>query len=179
MLRSLVNLNPIAELQQVADMMDRAFAEARANQNEVEGQIKGGWNLPVDIYERENSLVIKAAVPGIRPEDLNVSIENNILTISGEIEDESVSSDKIYRREYRYGAFSRSLRLPENIDTEGVSAEFDHGFVKVVLPRILPQKPQALRVPVKQIGELTSRNESSEKAPKPDKTKSEAHVSKN
>jgi HSP20 family protein len=169
MLRTLVNLNPIAELQQVADMMDRAFGDIRGSQNE-QTELSKGWNLPVDIFERNGNLVIKAAVPGIRPEDLNVTIENNVLTISGEIQDETVNEDKVYRREYRYGSFTRSLRLPENIDTQAVEAEFDHGFVKITLPRVKEEKPQALRVPVKKVGELEAKATTSKEAEKSSKS---------
>lgn len=146
MLRSLVNLNPVAELQQVADMMDRAFSEFRENVNSEQPR---GWSLPVDIFERDNNLVIKAAVPGVKPEDIDVSVENNVLTIRGESKEETQQNDVVYRREYRYGSFSRSIRLPENIDTNGIEAEFDHGFVKIILPRVEPAKPKALKVQVK------------------------------
>jgi HSP20 family protein len=117
------------------------------------GTVERNWSLPLDVYERDNTLFIRAAVPGIKPEDLNVSIEENILTITGEMNEEITEQDKVYRREYRYGKFSRSLTLPENIDTNGIEANFDNGFVKISLPKVEPVKPQALKIPVKFLGD--------------------------
>src|SRR5579864_1533591 len=123
MLRTLVNLNPIAELQQVADMMDRAFGDFRETMQTGNGWPQS-WSLPVDIFERDNKLIVRAAVPGIQPEQLDISINENVLTIKGELEQTFQQNDVIYRREYRHGEFSRSLRLPENVDVNAISADF-------------------------------------------------------
>jgi HSP20 family protein len=147
MFRTLVNLNPVSELQQFAELVDRAFGEnypaRRAEQTET------ALILPVDISERDGKVLIKAAVPGVRPEDLEVSIDNDVLTIRGETKDTFEQNEKVYRREYRYGTFSRSIRLPENVNKEAAEANFEHGFVTISLPRVEPPKPKALKVQVK------------------------------
>jgi HSP20 family protein len=148
MLRTLVNLNPIAELQQVTDMMDRAFSEFR-DSVQSGSTLTQGWSLPVDIFERENQLMIRAAVPGIQPDQLDISVDQSVLTIQGEIEEKFEQNDVIYRREYRHGAFSRAIRLPENADVNGISADFENGFVTITIPKIVPAKPQPKKIEVR------------------------------
>jgi len=148
MLRTLVNLNPVAELQQVADMMDRAFSEFRDNV-QTGSTMTQGWTLPVDIFERNHNIVVRAAVPGVKPEQLDISIDQNVLTIKGEIEEKFEENDKVYRREYRHGEFSRSVRLPENVDVNSISAEFDNGFVAITIPKIVPVKPEPKKIHVR------------------------------
>lgn len=149
-MRSIVRVNPFVEIGQVADIIDKAFGEIRANGHAEEPK---SWTLPVDVYEKDNTLVIRAALPGVKPEDVNVSIEEGVLTISAETTTEITEQDKVYRREYRHGSFSRSLSLPENIDTNGVEASFENGFVKIALPKVEPVKPQALKIPVKYVAD--------------------------
>lgn len=154
MIRSLVSLSPASELQQVADLLDRAFGEMREAPVNGEQETGQPWKLPVDIYERDNSVVVRAAVPGIKPEELEVTVEKNTLSIKGETKSEWAENDKVYRREYRYGCFARSIRLPEDIDTERVSAEFENGFVKITLPRVEPVKPKSVKIEVKTAPEI-------------------------
>jgi HSP20 family protein len=135
-------------LNQVAEMIDRAFARTHESGKAPENH---GWTLPVDVFERDNNLIVRTALPGVKPEDVNVSIEENVLTISGETKEEITDHDKVFRREYRHGKFSRSLLLPENIDTAGVEASFDNGYVRITLPKVEPVKPEALKIPVKYV----------------------------
>jgi HSP20 family protein len=100
--------------------------------------------LPVDIFEKDNNLVVRAAVPGIEPKDLDVSIEQNILTIRGETRSHFETDEKdtkVYRREVSYGAFSRSIRLPETLSFDKADAEFKNGFVTITIPK--PEQQQA------------------------------------
>ncbi len=89
-------------------------------------------------------------MPGVDPEQIDIQIENNVLTIRGELKsDYEETQAKVYRREYSYGKFSRSIRLPEDLNHEEVSAEFKHGFVTITLPRTPTPQPKVLRVPIK------------------------------
>ena len=106
-------------------------------------------SIPVDMIEDENTVTIKAAVPGISPDELEVSIENNVLTIKGEHKTEEVSETaKVFRRENVYGSFSRSIRLSPKLNQEGVSANFKNGFVTITIPKVEEEKPKSLRIPV-------------------------------
>jgi len=150
-MRSVVRVNPFAEVNQVAEMIERAFGDLRAPQNGAGSEPIRAWSLPVDVYERDNALVIRTAIPGVKPENVNVSIEENVLTIAAETQEEITEQDRVFRREFRHGKFSRSLLLPEDIDTSGIEASFDHGFVRITLPKITPVKPVALKIPVKYV----------------------------
>ncbi len=105
--------------------------------------------LPVDIVERDGILRITAAVPGLDPKDLDISIEKNVLTIRGESRSEASSeNDKIYRKEIAFGSFCRSIRLPEGLDQEAVQAQFRNGTVCVMLPRLPEEKPKVVPISV-------------------------------
>jgi len=110
--------------------------------------------LPIDVVEQEGTLKIRAAVPGIDPNELEIQIEKNVLTIRGEVKHEAENSEtKVYRREVSYGAFSRSVRLPENLDLNNVQADFKNGIVTISLPRIPEEKPKAIKINIRSIEE--------------------------
>lgn len=140
-MRTLVNVNPAAELRAMEEMFDRVFgAPARTSTA----------SLPIDITEREGKLFVRAAVPGVEPGELDIQIEKNVLTIRGETKAEAATEDeKVYRREVSYGAFARSIRLPEGLDLDAADAEFKNGMVTVTLPRLPEEKPKALKVNVR------------------------------
>ncbi len=105
--------------------------------------------IPLDVIEDEGKITIKAAVPGINPDELEITIENNVLTIKGEHKTETVSETaKVFRRENTYGSFSRSLRLSAQLNQDAISATFKNGFVTITIPRVEEEKPKALRIPV-------------------------------
>lgn len=160
MLRTLVNLNPLEEAQRLNEFFERAFGTNQENGN---FPAQASFTLPIDVYEREGNLFVKAAVPGVKPEELEITIDNSVLTIRGETKQETESSEtKVYRREYRYGTFTRSVRLPQDVDTESVEAEFENGFVTIKIPRVIPQKPEPKRVQVRQANTITAHAESLE-----------------
>ena len=106
-------------------------------------------SIPLDVVEDEGKVTIKAAVPGINPEELEVSIENNVLTIKGEHKSEELSENaKIFRRENTYGSFSRSIRLSPQLNQEAVGASFKNGFVTITIPKVEEEKPKSLRIPI-------------------------------
>ena len=143
MLRTLVNLNPANEFRTIEELFDGLFGTPSR-------PTPAATTLPIDITENEGTLFVRAAVPGIEPEALDVNIEKNILTIRGETKHESSGeNEKVYRREVSYGAFSRSVRLPDGLNLEAVDAEFKNGFVTIKLPRIPEEKPKALKINVR------------------------------
>ena len=106
-------------------------------------------SIPLDVIEDEGTVTIKAAVPGVDPEELELSIENNVLTIKGEHKTEEVSENaKVFRRENTYGAFSRSIRLSSQLNQEAVNASFKNGFVTITIPKFEEEKPKSLRIPI-------------------------------
>jgi len=105
------------------------------------------WMPAIDIERSNGDLVLRADVPGIKPEEVRIEIEDNILTVRGEHMDSSEKQKKDYlRRERRYGAFSRSMALPEGVDPKKVKAQTHDGIVEVTIP--LPKETKAERVSI-------------------------------
>jgi|SRR5579862_5844086 len=141
-MKTLVSWNPTHDLRSMDEVLDRLFGAPRTGPTSSV--------LPVDVYEQEGKFIVKATVPGIAPEELDVQIEKNVLSIKGEHKQEETSEDaKVYRREVAYGAFSRSVRLPENLNLEAVEAEFKNGVVTISIPKVEEPKPQSIKVEVK------------------------------
>ncbi len=143
MLRTLVNVDPNNEFRSIEELFDRFFGQPSR-------PVPGPTTLPVDILERDGAVLVKAAVPGVDPNELEVTVENNVLSIRGETrQDTNSENDKVYRREVSYGAFSRSIRLPDKLDLSAVTADFQHGVVTISIPRLPEAKLQSLKVPVR------------------------------
>jgi HSP20 family protein len=142
MLKTLVNVEPIHELRSMEDMFERFFGQPSR-------PVPATATLPVDVTERDGNLIVRAAVPGVDPSALEITIENNVLSIRGESKSETNSEqEKVYRREVSYGAFSRSIRLPEKLNLDAVSADFNHGMVSVSIPRLPEVKPEVRKIQV-------------------------------
>lgn len=104
-----------------------------------------------DIYENDDAWCYKISAPGINQEDVRITIENNVLTLRGETKNETINENtKVYRREMKYGSFSRSFRLPDNIIPEQAHAKVENGVILVEIPKkqIQEEKPKALEIPV-------------------------------
>jgi HSP20 family protein len=109
---------------------------------------RGSWLPPVDIFESASrEIVLKAEVPGLRREDIDLTVENSTLTIRGERKrDDGVSEDRYHRLERTYGAFQRSFTLPQTVDAERVRAEYRDGVLTVTLPMRDEVRPRQIQV---------------------------------
>jgi HSP20 family protein len=107
------------------------------------------WAPAVDIYETENELVLKADLPAVEEKDLDVRIENNMLTIRGERKfEQNVNEDNYLRVERTYGSFSRSFSLPNTVNTEAIKAEYKNGVLSIELPKRAESKPKQVKISV-------------------------------
>jgi len=107
------------------------------------------WAPSVDIYETENELVVKADLPDVNPQNLDIRVENNILTIRGERKFESkVNEDNYLRIERAYGSFSRSFALANSVKTEAIRADYQNGVLTLSLPKREEAKPKQIKVNV-------------------------------
>ena len=103
----------------------------------------------MDIFENDGNLVLKAELPGIDPKDVDVHVENNVLTLRGERKFESeVKREQYHRVERAYGTFSRSFTLPNVVDTDNIKAEFKDGVLRVTLPQREEAKPKQIQVQI-------------------------------
>ena len=132
---------PFAELGELHARLDRMFGEL--------GDVRQrAWRPAVDVVRDDGNLVIRADVPGIKPEEVKVEVEDDILTVSGQHEERKEEKDKDYlRRERRYGSFSRSMALPAGVDPKRIKATTHDGVVEVTIP--LPKEPEKKKIEVK------------------------------
>jgi len=107
------------------------------------------WAPAVDIYETEHELVVKADLPEVDPKDLDIRVENNILTIRGERKfEKKVNEDNYLRVERAYGAFSRSFSLANTVNSEAIKADYQNGVLTVTIPKREEAKPKQIKVNV-------------------------------
>jgi HSP20 family protein len=110
---------------------------------------QGAWSPAVDIYEKDGNIVLKAELPGIEAKDVDVTVENNILTLRGERQfDQEVQRENYQRVERSYGAFTRSFTLPTVVETEKIKAEFKDGVLRMTLPKKEEAKPKQISINV-------------------------------
>ena len=147
---SMVRFDPFRELATMQDRINRIFGDAYTRRFDDDVTQRGDWFPPVDIYENANQeIVLKAELPGISREDIDLRVENNTLTLRGERKREGeVKQEQYHRVELSYGSFSRSFSLPSRIDTEHVRAEFKDGVLSIVLPVKAEAKPRQIEVAV-------------------------------
>jgi len=138
---SLTHYDPLASLRVFEDAFTRMVNEPRATRP---------WSPAVDIYETENELVLKADVPDVDPKEIDVRVENQTLTVSGERKFEQDKESKGFHRiERSYGSFVRSFAVPNTFDTEKINAGFKNGVLTVTLPKKEAAKPRQVKIEVK------------------------------
>jgi len=109
-----------------------------------------GWAPAIDVFEKEDKFVVKAELPGMKEEDIDISVVGNTLTIKGERKAESeVKEDDYYYCERSYGSFSRSIDVPSNVDTQKIEANYEDGVLEVSLPKTPEVKPNKISVSAK------------------------------
>ena len=152
---AIVRFDRFGELSQLQDRINRAFdANGRApehSRNDEGLMTTGAWAPPVDIYQNaDQELVLKAELPDISPEEIELNVNNDTLTISGEKRlSNEVKEDQYHRIERRYGTFSRSFSLPSSVDATKISAEHRNGVLTIRLPAREEAKPRQIKVDVR------------------------------
>lgn len=113
-------------------------------------KVSKGFTPAIDLYQTKDNVVVETPLAGVDPEKVDISIDNDVLTIKGESEKRSEVEDKDYfRKEVRYGSFYRSVALPTHVVGEKASATYDNGMLKVVIPKAPESKPKAVKIKVK------------------------------
>jgi HSP20 family protein len=132
------------------DRMNRILRESYSSpEGSEEALTTGNFAPPVDVYEDAHNITLKIEVPGIDEKDIDVSIENNTLTVSGKRTFEKDEKEENFQRvERMYGSFTRSFTLPNTVDTEQISAHYDKGVLKVRLAKKAEAKPKQIKVNV-------------------------------
>ena len=139
------------------DRMNRIFRESFSPEPPDEALTTSNFAPPVDVYEDEHNITLKIEVPGIDEKDINVSIENNTLTVHGERRFEKDEKEENFHRvERMYGSFTRSFTLPNTVDPEQVSAHYEKGVLKIQLAKKAEAKPKLIKVNVEKTVEAKS-----------------------
>ncbi len=147
---SLVRWEPFNELVSLRDAMDRLFEESFVRPRDGWLFPFGGETLAVDMYETDNEVVVKTAIPGVKPEDIDISITGETLTIKGETKaEEKVEKANYIRQERRYGSFCRSVTLPTQVVSDKAEAVFENGVLTLTLPKAEEVKPKSIKVKAK------------------------------
>jgi HSP20 family protein len=143
----LTRWEPFREFSTLQDRMNRLFRESYNDAGREDSLTSTNFAPAVDVYEDEHKVTLKIEVPGIEEKDINVRVENNTLTVEGERKIEKEEKEENYRRvERQYGSFVRSFTLPQTVDSDNVSANYDKGVLKITLPKKAEAKPKQIKV---------------------------------
>jgi HSP20 family protein len=143
---SIVRWEPFRDMMTLREAMNRLFEESFVSPRRREW-LAPAEALALDVYETDDSLVVKTSIPGVKPEDVDINIKGNVLSISGESkEEEEVKEENYLRRERRYGSFSRTLALPEGVDADKAEADFEDGVLTLTIPKAPEAKPKTITV---------------------------------
>lgn len=142
----LAKWNPFKELIDVRDDFDRLVDRIFSRDFDL---WEGGRTPSIDVYEEGDNIVVKAEIPGVKKEDISVSLTGDTLTITGKkSEEKEVKRENYYRKEIRSGAFSRSLTLPVQVDKDKVKAKYKDGVLELVLPKAPEEKEKEVKIKV-------------------------------
>jgi HSP20 family protein len=150
---AIIRWDPFRDLVTLREKMNRLFEDAVTSRGEQKDLITSAWAPAVDIYEDENQLVLTAEIPGIEEKDVEIKLEDNMLSIQGERKMEKETKEENYHRlERAYGSFYRSFTLPNYIDQDKIHAEHENGVLKITMPKKPELKPRKVKI-LKQISE--------------------------
>lgn len=143
----LTRYNPAGEMLSLRQAMDRLFEDSFVNPAGWTTVAGGQWAPALDVWETSDDIVVSAALPGIAPDDVEITLTGQTLTIKGEIAaDEQVSNDQYLLRERRYGTFHRQLNLPVRVDGDNVQASFENGVLRLHIPKAPEVKPRQIEI---------------------------------
>jgi len=146
---TLIRWEPARELQSVQGEINRLFNTLFEAPTTAQGAVARRWVPAMDLVEDEHDFILRADLPGLGEDDVKIELQDNVLTISGERRSEQEErKEGYYRVERAFGAFSRSLTLPEGVDPQGVKAKFERGVLEVSIPKPELRKPQRIEISV-------------------------------
>lgn len=144
---NLIRWEPAREMMSLREAMDRLFDDAFTHPL---GLANSGSLPSMDVYETNDEVVVKAALPGIKPEDVQISVTGDVLSMHGEYRQEEEKKDTSYHlREMRKGVVDRSIRLPVDVQTDKAKADFENGILTITLPKADKVKPKTINIQTK------------------------------
>ena len=145
---NLIRWEPAREMMTLREAMDRLFNDAFTRPLSF---TEGNWSVPaVDMYQTDNEVVVKAAMPGIKADEVQINVTGEVLTIKGELKQKEEVKEKAYHlREQRWGAFERSIVLPTEVVADKARADFENGIITITLPKAEEVKPKSITIKTK------------------------------
>jgi len=141
----LIRWEPLRDMMTLRQAMDRLFEDSFVRPAGFEASAAPG--VAMDMFENDSEVVFKAELPGVKPDEVDVSITEDVLTIKGEHKEEKEEKEANYfRKELRYGSFSRSVRLPASVNSNKAEAVFENGVLTLTLPKAEEVKPRQIKV---------------------------------
>ena len=138
--------DPFQDLMNLRNTVDRMFDRTFGSEGTWQ-PASMNWGLALDVVENEDEYLVKASLPGINPDDLEITFTNNILTIKGEVKEETEEKEAHYHlRERRFGTFSRSISIPSQVKSNAIEAKYENGVLSLHLPKTEEVKPR--RIPI-------------------------------
>ena len=147
----MIRRDPLGDIRNAQEELGRLFSSAMPRLfGDEEGLVRGSWNPSIDIFENSDSIVLEADLPGLKPGDFELSVENNTLSLRGERKfEKKTEGDNYHRVERSYGSFTRTFTLPSTVNLEDVDAEFRDGVLRVTIAKRAELKPRQIQVAVK------------------------------
>ena len=147
---AIIRWDPFREMTQVQDQFNRLVDQVRGGRQE-------SWLPAVDVFDTKDAVVLKAELAGMDPDDIEIEVEDNVLTIKGErtLEDK-VDEERYYRVERRFGSFQRSLALPQGVKADDIQAGYEDGILTVRVPKAEEEKPQRIEIKAKKTVEAAT-----------------------
>ena len=145
---NLTRWEPALEMMTLREAMDRLFDDAFTRPFRTNG---GNWGMPaVDMFQTDIEVVVKAAIPGIKADEVQIHVAGDVLTIKGELKKQEEVKEREYQlREQRWGAFERSLMLPTEVKSDLAKAEFENGILTIILPKDEKSRPKMINIKAK------------------------------
>jgi HSP20 family protein len=143
---NLIRWEPAREMMTLRDAMDRLFDDAFTRPLRLYDG--GQMSMPaVDMYQTDNEVVVKAAIPGVKADDVQINVTGEVLTIKGETKEKEEVKEKVYHlREQRWGMFERTIALPTDVVADKAKAEFENGVLTITLPKAEEVKPKTITI---------------------------------
>ncbi len=140
---AIIRWDPFRDMTQVQNQFNRLVDQVWSGRQE-------SWLPAVDVFDTKDSVVLKAELAGMDPDEIQIEVEDNVLTIKGERKfEETVDEERYYRVERRFGSFQRNLALPQGVKPEDISAAYEDGILTVTVPKVEEEKPKRIEVKAK------------------------------
>jgi HSP20 family protein len=144
---TMIKYDPFRELKGLQDEMNRLFNVGFSRSGNGEDIVRGAWTPSVDIFENKDKIVLEAELAGMKPEEVDISIENNVITLRGERKfEKNEESENFHRIERSYGAFTRSFTLPRTVVGDEADAAFNNGVLTITLPKREEAKARKIEI---------------------------------